>query len=162
MAVEPVAGDDVSGFRLKSSFLMGGLKDADKISFTDLRGKDCSMTLTSSISARALKSGPVSRAIVIFSAGRCTTGWMGILQQGISGLCNVALGHGDFGVGVGVSGAAPKTSGGRDLECNPTRPLREVVSMLGTLKMLKDRCACILSLVDSFLVMQRSKEPCIS
>lgn len=33
---------------------------------------------------------PVSRAIVIFSAGRCTTGWMGILQQGISGLCNVA------------------------------------------------------------------------
>lgn len=26
---------------------MGGLKDADKISFTDLRGKDCSMTLTS-------------------------------------------------------------------------------------------------------------------
>mmetsp|Transcript_39056 Transcript_39056/g.48388 ORF Transcript_39056/g.48388 Transcript_39056/m.48388 type:complete len:130 (+) Transcript_39056:346-735(+) len=73
------------------------------------------------------------------------------------------LGRCDFGDGSACTvGAAPKTSGGRDLEWRFIRPFREVVAMLGTLKMLKDRCAVIFSVVVRDWTPLMSKELAIS
>lgn len=140
---------------------INGLNDTEMISFTGLRGTDgTDCGTTSSISARALKSGPVSRPLVIFSKGR-TTDWMGIAQQGISGLSTMTLGR--FGdASTGALGAAPKTSGGKDLEWRPNRPFRDVVSMLGMLKIENARCAVVFSVVVSELTPVMSKVPAIS